>query len=191
METASGLRGMPVITREEGAQLGRVAGVYVSTETNTISAITIRPGARAGKGGYVPSAQIQLIGKDVVLVSSESALRASGDVPGRSLKDLQGSWVTTNGGKHVGTLIDLDFSPKSWEISELSLAEDRHLAVTAQEIKIGDEIIVPPEYVDRVEISEKTRTGILGRLMGEEMVEDVKNTVKRILRRSRSEEKRS
>lgn len=187
IETASDLRGVLVVAREEGAQLGTVSDVYIDTENKLIAAISFRSRGLTGRVHFVLTGEIQLVGRDVILVVSERSakpLDGAEPPPGKSLRELQGCWVTTLNGKHLGTLVDLDFSPGDWEVSELTLAEDKHLPVTAGEIKIADEILVPVSYADRVQKSQKDRTGVLGRVLGTETVADVKKTIQRVLKRS-------
>lgn len=187
IETASDLQGVLVVAREEGAQLGTVSGVHVDPDKKAISAVVFRARGFGGKSYFVPTSEIQLVGRDVVLISTEKAAKPAGDgneIPGKSLKDLQGCWVTTFEGTHVGTLVDIDFSPRDWSFSEITLAEDKHLPIVPGEIKMGDEILVPPAYLDKVLDSSKEKAGVLGRVLGKETVEDMKNTIKRVMKRS-------
>lgn len=185
MEHASELRGFLVVARKEGAQLGHLSAIYVDPVQKRIAALTFRKRWLGGGEYFVPIDAVQTLGRDVVLISSENEVTKIGDgkrPPGRSLKDLQGTWVTTANGKHLGTLVDLDFNT-DWNISDLSLADDRELPIELDALQIGDEIIVPAEYADRVRSNSEAKPGFLRQLFGSESVDETKRTLKRALSR--------
>ena len=170
-EHASEIRGFPVISRKEGAMLGTVAAIYLDTAANSVAALSYRPRRMSRDRYYVAAQSVQIVGRDIVLIGSESDTTQITDasVPaGQCLKELQGSWVTTSEGKHLGALADVDFSQKDWAITRLILSEDRSLPVDANDIRIGDEIIVPAEYADRLEVLHESDPGVLRRIFGTE-----------------------
>lgn len=189
MTEASELRGILVVAREEGAQLGSVTGIDVDTETRTIAAIRFRPRGFGRKESYVQMKDVVAIGRDVAFVNTEEAVVSTAEEPspGRSLNDLQGVWVTTREGKHLGTVVDLDFDRTSWRIQLLQLANDRLLVVNPDDIRIGDEIVVPTEYEARVEVLPKEKSGFLGRIFGKESIEDLSKTLRRAVQRNRDD----
>ena len=152
IESAAELRGLSVITREDGALLGSVSGVTVDPVRRAIATLILRARSAPRKELFVPMEEIELIGRDAILIKSQSSAHPieGGDLPGKSLRALQGAWVTTLEGKHLGTLIDIDFSARDGRISELELAEGKRIAVDGAEITIGDEILVPATYADRM-----------------------------------------
>jgi sporulation protein YlmC with PRC-barrel domain len=184
-ELLSELRGLLVIAREEGANLGVVSGIYFDPEAAKISCLTL--GRRKGKSRVVDATDVISFGRDVVMVSSEVGVKTveeAGEPRGRSLKDLQGLWVTTHGGERLGTLVDVDVGGEDWSISEIRLADDKRLPVVAGEIVIGrDEILVPKEYAGRV-TADHEKPGFIGRLFGREAVEDAGSAIRRALKRA-------
>ena len=186
MEYASELRGFPVVSSDEGAVLGTLSTIYINAADRRVAALGYRTRWLRGEEFFVPISDVRKIGRDVVLIASEtSAEKITNGVPeppGRSLKDLQGVWVTTMDGRQLGTLVDVEFT-EDWWISELSLAEDKAISVDAREIKIGDQIIVPAEYADRVRATRETEPGFLRRVFGGESRDDTKRALRRALRR--------
>lgn len=185
MEHASELRGLLVVASDEGAQLGNLSGIYIDPAKKSIAALTFRTRRLGGDEYFVAIGDVKTVGRDVVLISSEAAAQKISDEekpPGKSLKELQGAWVTTMDGDHLGALVDLDFSD-DWRISELSLANDGEVQVEANDIKIGDAIIVPVEYAERVRRARESSPGFLRRAFGGESLEDTKQALKRALTR--------
>lgn len=168
LDRVSDLRGIAVVSGDEGAQLGTLSAVYIDPTKNCIAAIGYRTRRIGGDEFYVLASDVKTLGKDVVLISGEKAARRIAGVtkaPGHNLKDLQGSWVTTMNGHHLGTVLDLHFKPETWAIAMIELADDRQLPVDASEIKIGDEILVPASYAERVQASER-KGGFMRRVFG-------------------------
>lgn len=183
---ASELRGFLVVARQEGAEVGSLSAIRIDPAAKTVIGFEMRTRRLAGDVRYVDVGDVEVVGRDVLLVTSEEILRDVTDdepAPGVSLKHLQGMWVTSTEGKHLGTLIDVDFAPGDWRIRELLLAEDRHLAVDPDQIKIGDEIIVPQEMAARIEESPEPRRGLLSRIFGHEAIQDTKDAVARAVGR--------
>jgi sporulation protein YlmC with PRC-barrel domain len=184
MESIAELRGIPVVDLETGSILGSVAGLTVDQHTGVIATLVYR--AKKGKQRFaVPTAQVAKIGRDVVLLRAQSGqpIDKIEDAPGVSLKELQGCWVTTLEGRHLGTLVDIDFSASDWRVSELELAEGKHLAVEAEALRFGDEILVPSEYLERVKEMPKERYGALGRFFGRDRIDDLRRAMKKTLER--------
>lgn len=190
----STLRGLLVISREEGANLGVVSRIYLDTQDRRILGLALSSRFGRKSTRFVPSKDIVAIGRDVVSVSAESAVQKSESgqkPPGRSLKDLQGMWVTTEGGTRLGHLVDIDFSTDDWSISELRLTENKTLRVDPNAINIGqDEIIVPKDYSDRLTTSASKAPGFLARFFGSESVEEAQQTIQRSVKGSEKGKKK-
>jgi len=188
-EHASTLKGFGGISREEGADLGTLSAVYFDPENKTVSSFSFRS-RRHGSGDYfVPVSEVQLVGRDVILVSTMEArtkVEAKIKPPGMRLNELQGRWVTGMDGKHLGTLVDIDFSQTDWKITELTFADGRHLKVEADEIVIGDEILVPKEYASRLGPAPEGKKGLIERAFGKEFFENTRNALKRTSRRDKA-----
>ncbi len=68
-----------------------------------------------------------------------------------------------------------------WDLTALILAEDHRLPVVAEELAIGDEVIVPQRYADRVESLAEETSGLMERAFGKETVERTRSMIKRVL----------
>ena len=187
MESIAELRGEGVVDLERGAILGTVCGVTVDPNTGRIAALVYKARKGARQKFFVPTESIEKIGRDLVLLKSDAgrAIDEVEDAPGISLKELQGCWVTTLQGKHLGTLVDIDFASTDWRISDLELAHGKRMAVEAEEVKIGDEILVPAEYAARLTEIQREKYGVMGRLLGAERIDDLRRTMRRTLERPR------
>ena len=191
-EHASDLRGFLVVATEEGAQAGVLSSVQVDVKGKCMAGLVYRTRRVAGERRFVAVDQIQSLGRDVALISSETSTRlvtAENPAPGRSLRELQGAWVATMEGEHLGTLLDLDFSRSDWSIKELILADHKRLPVEAREIKIADEVLVPASYAQRVEPEGEEKPGLLERALGSDTVDHIRGALQRSAARVRGNEK--
>lgn len=192
-EHASNLKGFWVVSREEGANLGTLTSIHFDPTEKAVSAFCFR-GRRHGTGDYfVPVSEVQLVGRDIILISSmevRTKIEAKVKPPGMRLNELQGRWVTSMEGKHLGTLVDIDFSQSDWKISQLTFTDKRQLPVNADEIVIGDEILVPVEAASRIIAAKKGAPGFIERTFGEEFVGNTRNALKRAMGREKKKEQR-
>ena len=184
-EHVTNIMGFLVVAHEEGLQLGNVHRIFIDPEVGRIASLTFRPGTLA-KLDFVNAENIERIGQDVVLITGKKAVRDFTDKttpPGRDLKELLGTWVTTLDGEHLGTLVDLDVSPDTWEITDLWLSDGGRLKVQVADLKIGkDEILVPVEYAKKVVRETTPRSGVLSRMLGSTTIDDLAASIRRALR---------
>lgn len=180
---ASGLKGLVVVARKEGKLLGKVSHVFISPDEKKLSGIVTKDEFWSKDRQHIPMTEIESIGEDVVFIKSEKSCKEVTDIdhlPGLSIKDLQGHWVTTQDGKHLGQFLDVNFSSGNWMISELLMSDDKTLQVDPSETIIGaDEILVPTSYLSKVEHLKKRKSGILSRVFGEETADQVSQAVSR------------
>jgi sporulation protein YlmC with PRC-barrel domain len=188
-EHATDLRGFMTIAADDGTIVGRLHAVYVEPQTRKAAAIVCRTGRIGGDKLVVDVDHIQKIGEDVVLIDQASSARDldGRSPPGRSVKDLQGTRVTTDDGVLLGTLVDLDFA-SDWRVCEIALAEDKTLSVDSDDIRIADEVIVPKRYQEAVR-STASDKGVLRRILGGEAVDDTRMALRRALAPRKSKEK--
>lgn len=183
-EKISDLHGLLVVAQEEAAQVGTVEDVFVDTERCALAARTIRPrGLR--KQRLLPADAITVLGRDVVFISSESAVvdMPEGGPPGRDVKALQGAWVTTLQGAHLGRLVDLDVRSRDWAVAELRLTDGKLLPITAEQLTIGpDELIVPAHCGDMISDAPPQKRGLLARVFGTERVSETEGLIGRVSR---------
>ena len=187
MTESSDLRGVLVVAQEEGAQLGTVSGINIDTFERRIAAIRFRTKGLHKKESYVLTRDVRLIGHDVIFVASGKVVKSEDveTIPGRSLGALQGARVTTIKGRVLGTLVDVDFTPSDWKLSQLRLAGDLVIPVIPTEISIEDEIMVPASYEDHMQrVPESTQAeGLMARLFGKDAVDHLSQSLRRALGR--------
>lgn len=183
LESIEELRGIGVVDMEQGAILGTLHAMTVDPATGVIEALVYR--AKGGGLYSAPTQNVQKLGRDLVLLApaDSEAIDTLEDAPGVSLKELQGSRVTTLEGKHLGTLVDIDFSPSDWRVSELELSGRKRLPVAAEKLKIGDEILVPGGSEGQLKDVPRERYGVMGRLLGPERIDDLRHVMGKAFRK--------
>ena len=82
-ELLSEFRGVLVISREEGANLGIVSRIYIDPGNAKIACLTL---GRKGNGRYIDPSDIISFGRDVVLVHSEAAVK-------EAVSGIRGRWL--------------------------------------------------------------------------------------------------
>lgn len=160
--------GVMVISREEGAHLGFLERIFIDPKRCALSAITFRHSRLSGERAVAAGAVVGF-GRDVVVIENEKAAVPVEDLTEEStlaLRDFRGRWVTTQQGERLGTLVDMTVSDEGWRIAELHLL-GKNIPVIADDLVVGkDELLVPPAYADKVEMTDEAqiRPEILGRL---------------------------
>jgi len=182
-ESMSDLRGMPVIARAEGRKLGTVVKVLIDPSTRRLAGLVLRPHRFADRQ-IVLGRDIEVLGDDVVIVPKAAAAAGllKDTLPGRDVRDLQGVWVTTMDGRHVGTVVDLELDPETLELTALHLSDDRRLAVD-DTLAIGpDEMIVSADLQGKLTMPAEREPGLLSRLFGREQIKQVAGAMRRARR---------
>jgi len=84
--------------------LGKVFDIYIEKQANQIKGISFKTGLlRIEKESFVSIENIRKMGKDVVIISSETAVTPlPKEFEGSSLKTLKGFKITTHDGQHLG-----------------------------------------------------------------------------------------
>lgn len=180
---ASGIRGLVVVSNKEGKLLGKVSHVFVDPVKKKLSGIVVKDEFWSMSRQYIPMSEIEDLGEDVVFIKAEKSCEKVsdlGDLPGMSIKDLQGKWITTREGKHLGQFLDANFSHGTWGLSELILSDNRVLKVTPDDITLGeDEVMVPKSYADKIVKQPQRKSGIMSLVFGEDTAEQVSKAVNR------------
>lgn len=190
MEHASSLRGYTIIAYEEGKQLGSITAVNIDLATKRIASFSFRDKLIGGEYFFVLIDEVKIVGENVVIITSKNNVQKITDevkATGTSLKKLQGAKVATNTGKDVGTLLDFDFSHETWRISDITFAEDKHLAVDPDQIQIADVVIIPAEYeANIIEVEQaKAKPGYLEKISGSDFFNEIKGAINKVLPKSK------
>lgn len=185
-DRAMELRGALIVSLEEGCQVGNVEKVFVDLQGKKLAGLQVQLGRPNGKSSaFIAGEDIRMVGRDVVLVSSENAVVPVPETaPGTDLRLLRGLWVTTIEGRHLGTLVDVKIGPSTTTISGLELSRGNSLPVEPSEITIGDdEIIVPADYATRMKRIRKrgVNGGMLSRAFDSEATEELAHAISRVV----------
>jgi len=169
---AYGLKGLVVASLREGKLLGRVSKVFIHKQNAGVSGLLIRDQSWSLEYQYISVTEIQSLGEDIIFVDSKDSLKKPKDTKSKSeisTKDLQGQWVTTLSGKHLGQFEDAIFLTSNWKVTELTMSENKRLTVDQGDITFGfDEILVPNEYISKVQHSKVKKPSIFSRIFHEE-----------------------
>jgi hypothetical protein len=151
MEHALGLRGVRVISGEQGALLGRLCMVYIDPSANRLAAFSYRTGRVGGRELCVSTDEALTITDDLIVISSARAAQplSHDTLPGPSLIQLVGRRITTVSGHHLGRLADLLFS-NDWLIIGLLLDDRRRVSLRHHELSISEEMVVPEHCADEL-----------------------------------------
>jgi sporulation protein YlmC with PRC-barrel domain len=161
------LRGMLVVSLEEGLRLGRVIDIFFDRESKQVAGISYK-GARISLDveAFVYFDEIEKIGTDVIIVSSsKSARELPEETKISGLRSMKGLLVTTDDGTHIGKVMDLDVNQDDWKVSELILNKGRSVKVEIDEIALGvNAIVLPTGCVARIEDISPDKLSITQRL---------------------------
>jgi len=129
-----------VASLAEGKIVGSVHSVYLDAEGRKLAGIQLKI-SRSSEERWVRSESVQKIGTDLIYISEEEVISAS--VPaGRCFDSLVGMPVMSKDGRALGTIMDIEVSSKSREISQLRIGPDQIIAVDQSEIIIGPDTIL-------------------------------------------------
>lgn len=187
MTEASELKGFIVVAKSECKLLGEVSQIFLDPKEHKITALQLKTWRWRKDKHFIPVAEVEIIGQDVILVKDIASCKTNDfyEPNWLSLKDLQGNWITTMEGTHLGTLIDVDFSTDDWVVSHLFLSGHKVMKIDPSEIVFGkDELVVPTHYADCIQ--KQKQPGFLHRLFGEESFAQVSKAVSRSTKNSNS-----
>jgi sporulation protein YlmC with PRC-barrel domain len=152
---ADKLKGMAVVSIDDGAKVGRVDDVMFDTRPPHVLALRVDSG---NQPLLIPFDQVRSIGSDAVTVQSASvavsgrAVNAADAQP--SLRDLSRLKVVDESGAFLGTPRDIEITPEDGRLSGLSvhrggvlgIGGETHTLTAADICSIGDEVMVVREH---------------------------------------------
>lgn len=147
MRTFKRVQGMMVVTRAEGANVGKLDDFLFELSTGIISGWRIKAGTVFAKGGGVAAADLELLGRDVVLVRGESSIEWAGSgrprpVEGRAWASAWlGTGALTRGGAALAEVRDLIVDDSGDRVYGLLLADGRLLPLGAQ-VQLGPSAVI-------------------------------------------------
>ena len=147
---ADTLKGMAVVSIEDGAKLGRITDVLFDTRPPHVAALRV---AADNQHALIPFGQVHSLGRDAVTVPSRAvaqwaAARAGERLP--NLRDLGKLRVVDEAGTFLGTPRDVEIGPDDGCITQLQvhrggvlgMGGESHTITAADIISLGDEVLV-------------------------------------------------
>ncbi len=126
MSRYSQVKGMPVITVEEGKKIGSIDDLLVDPERMQVLWLRLSSGSLLGDRTWVPADVVRSVGADAVIVDSNDAVRSSVDT--HEAKDLRregrrivGTTVMTESGHKIGEANDYEFAPDTMAVTKVYL----------------------------------------------------------------------
>lgn len=138
MRTFKRVQGMVALARQEGAFVGKVDDALFDLQTGMVSGWRVKTGAVFSKSGGVSASDVELLGRDVVVVRAESAIEwvsgSKGKAPdGRAWASVWlGTGVLTRSGSAVGEVKDLVVDDRGDRIYALLLSDGRLVGIDAR-----------------------------------------------------------
>lgn len=139
------LRGLAVVTLDEGAIVGRLIDFQFDLITGGVYGWRIRSGGMFGRAGGVAARDVGLLGRDAVLLRSGDAVEWAGGQPravdGRGwASHVLGRGVMTRAGEAVGAVKDLALH-EDGRVLALLLDGERVLPLEAR-LRLGPEVAI-------------------------------------------------
>lgn len=131
-------QGMQVIARLEGAYVGKLDDLLFDLQSGRVSGWRLKTGAVFSKGGGVSAADLELLGRDVVLVRAEAAIEwAGGSKPkapdGKAWAgNYQGTGALTRAGTALGEVKDLIVDDGGDRVLAVTLSDGRLVALDSR-----------------------------------------------------------
>lgn len=147
MRTFKRVQGMQAIARQEGAVVGKVDDFLFELGTGLISGWRVKTGTVFAKGGGVAAADLELLGRDVVLLRAESAIEWAGSgrpkpVDGRAWASAYlGTGSLTRGGQALAEVKDIVVDDHGSRVHGLLLADGRLLPFGAT-VQLGPAAVI-------------------------------------------------
>lgn len=153
------LKGMRVISQEEGAELGEVAYFIFDPAKHRLTALAVHRSGLPRQESWAPVEAVKKIGEDVVFVQARELLLTQ--LPaGWKHTELNGKMVCSLDGRMLGSVQDLEFEPGTWQVTALLLNTGRLVLVGGACLFGPDVILAPAEAVQEpAHPSEPEKTG--------------------------------
>jgi len=160
MKKTRELKGMPVLTLQEGERLGQVRDLILDPAARQVVALILdrRVG---GEDQVVATANVRNVGAAAITVEDRGSLVSLGRIPrfqelAQGRKPLQGKMVITEGGTRLGHVDDMEVDVQTFRLVSLVLKgfAGRGQSIAADRVRtIGADAIVVREEPAAVEAS--------------------------------------
>jgi len=152
------VKGTPVVSLADGANLGTVDRVYLDPASKAIVGFTFHAGGffRHRSASMVDVANVHAIGPDAITLTDASTVRSEVAIGPRcdgliDLDDLLKRQVITEGGQLVGQVLAIEFDQDAYALARIEVSQgggNPNAAIPATRItNIGADLIVVADPV--------------------------------------------
>jgi uncharacterized protein YrrD len=150
------LKGLPVVTVDEGRNVGNVNAFVVDPDTKEVRYMRVGSGGLFGSGQWVPMSAIRALGTEVVTIDTAESIRESGEAPdaeemSKGKRQIMDKSIVSLDGRKLGKVQDFGFSPENYHLTDLFVSSGPMLdreqgGIPADQIQtIGEDVIVVSE----------------------------------------------
>lgn len=153
------ITGKSLISAHGGEKLGEVSNILIDPDTLRVSALVISQGNIFNREDLIfPADDVQVWGKDVILIKQSGAGRREEEFPGREKwlnvsDDIKGRYVVSMDGTRIGQVNDVVIGPDGrilgYDLSQVfvegPLAESKRIPVDATH-SLGKDVLIVNAY---------------------------------------------
>ena len=150
MKKSRELKGMPVLTLQEGERLGQVRELILDPATRQVVALVLDQRTSGKEEQVVATANVRNVGTTAITVEDRSSLVPLNRIPrfqelARARKPVQGKMVMSESGTRLGQVDDMEVDVETFQIVSLVLKGllGRRRVISADRVRtIGADAIV-------------------------------------------------
>jgi uncharacterized protein YrrD len=166
------VKGLKVVTINEGKEIGKVDDLFVDPEARQVRWLRIHTGGLFGNREWVMTKAVHGVGANAFMINGETDIHSAADAPAaeelaKSKRRVIGAKAMTENGRTLGTVEDYEFDEQSFAVTALVIPPPmdtearRFIKVPIdQVVTIGtDAVVVTAEIekeVDQVILSRET-----------------------------------
>ncbi len=181
---------LPVVSLEEGKEIGRIRGLVVNPQAGEIAALLVQRGGIFAEQKVIPYPRVVSVGNNALTVQKASSAEKLTSLPQilnlvKENVQLKGSRVITEGGTALGYVVDFFVDPSTGKITSYEISGKSPESIwkgkallPAEEVRtIGKDVLVVRQGAEE---SLKQGEGALA-----EGVKSLKGTTNRFLQKAR------
>lgn len=150
MKRLQQLKGMPVLSLQEGEVLGRVREAIIDTAAGRVVALTLDRRTPGGEHQVVATANIRSVGKEAITVEDRTSVVPISRIPrfkelAQKGKPLRGRVVMTEGGSRLGRVGDVTVDESNFHLTSFILQAfwGRGQVIPMERVRaIGTDVVV-------------------------------------------------
>lgn len=123
------IKGLSVVSIADGERVGRIDRLFIDPHQRVIAGFDVTaPGGLLSPGPttFIRTGEIHALGRDALTINRSDILHIAGPTLDHSdlfeLDDLRKDKVGTESGEVVGTVVDFEFDPKTFALTEMEVS---------------------------------------------------------------------